>query len=356
MTQNDEGCPTAVTIARQRRVGFRPLPMMGGCICSVVLIISGCANVAGSIQNGSLPRPGLFTFFKLADTTQVRTDASPADAERQFPRRGIVYTVHGGFIDLAHVYNTAWLAHRVSDAVLAALKSDSLSVKLDRLDGSDLMLSIEATGIAAVADLQSQGRSRLVGECVAFQLMTWHEIITWFGFESTSVWTEKPSAFTYEDTTSNIVGVQVFDPIAADFSENNLGNALRSRLEQLGLVDKGAAMAAINAVKGLWWSDHLYTRRMVYIRGKQGVVTPWLVPDLSDDENRVAAGPLRVPCATDTRVRLQIKPSVGLLRLIRKSVPSLPDVVDATDSIPFLVEVVGLEVERQLGASSMSPN
>ena len=45
-----------------------------------------------------------------------------------------------------------------------------------------------------------------VGPYLTYTMTTWHEILTWFGFKCAGLPTEFPSAFSWEDSYSNLTG------------------------------------------------------------------------------------------------------------------------------------------------------
>jgi hypothetical protein len=343
---------------------FSKVARLAAPVCLFSMTILGCETTRlGNIQFGSLPRPGLFTFFKLADTSNLlpRTDAAITD-NRPFPKRGILYTKRAGFLDLAHIYNTVLLADEASGTVASGLRLRQHSIQLRSFDDSDVTITFSSPpidpGSSSVDTEQGiQTAARFAGECVAYDLWTWHEIITWFGYETTGIWTEKPSAFTYEDTISNLVGVQVFDAISGEPNASKIGIALRGVLSDLGLVDRKLASKAVKSVKGRWWGPKLYIRRMLDIGGKDGLVNPWLVPGTQDDLHDGNAQAFTVPCKrVPGRYSLLITPSRTLLHRIRKAVPSSPAVIDPEAEFPVLVEVVRREVKRELGETATQPD
>ena len=48
-----------------------------------------------------------------------------------------------------------------------------------------------------------------LAQWIAFQLSTWHEIATWFGWSALSIFPEEASAFSPEDLYSNLLGIRI---------------------------------------------------------------------------------------------------------------------------------------------------
>jgi hypothetical protein len=333
-------------------------------LCALLMTVQGYAESLGHTQIGSLPRPGLFTFFFLADTSKLLP--LPGEGirdDRPFPKRGIIYTKRAGFVDLAHVFNTVLWANATSNTVAAGLRQDQNSIWIRRFEHSEVSILFASSPVGSeIAGLDSEQRiqavSRITGECVASELGTWHEIITWYGYKTTYVWSEKPSAFTYEDLVSHFVGVQVFEAIPGEPDRAKFGSALRRVLANLGLVDKKLASKAVHSVKGLWWGPWLYTRRMLDIGEKDGLVHPWTVPGAEDDLHD-SNGPVSftVPCAKmPAGYALRIVPSASILRRLRKHVPGIPAVIDPNRDFPVLVDEIRSEVRKKMGDNALEPN
>ena len=326
--------------------------------CLVATALQACESTSlGLTQIGGLPRPGLFTSFSLPDTANLTPSREPAADRRPFPKRGIVYTRRAGFIDLAHVFNTAVLENEATKTIEAALRENRKVIQLREFDRSRVTLTLE--GASPDSEQGIRAEARAAGACVLYDLMTWHEIITWFGYKSTYVWTEKPSAFTYEDTVSNLVGVDVFERIPGEATPSKLGDALRDELNDLGLVDKRLAARAVHSVKGTWWGPWLYTRRMIDIGQNGAPINPWLVPGTSKDGLHDERGPVAFtdPCTEmPAAYSVRIVPSYWTIHQLRRSAPATPRAIDPSKDFGPLIDVIVTQVKQQLGADATSPN
>ena len=333
-------------------------------LCALSITVQGYAESLGHTQIGSLPRPGLFTFFKLPDTSGLLPlpDGGIRD-DRPFPKRGIIYTKRAGFVDLAHVFNTVLRSNDASHAVATALRHDQNLIQLGKFEGSEVSLLFSSSPVGPEmagedSEQRIQAVSRITGECIASELGTWHEITTWFGYRTIFIWTEKPSAFTYEDLVSHLVGIQVFEAIPGEPDRAKFGSAVRRVLANLGLVDRKLASKAVHSVKGLWWGPNLYTRRMLDIGEQDGLVHPWTVPGAQDDLHD-SNGPISytLPCAKmPDGYSLTIVPSASILRSLRKSAPGIPAVIDTQRDFPVLVNVIRSEVRKEMGDNAIQPN
>jgi hypothetical protein len=201
---------------------------------------------------------------------------------------GLVYTCHGGFIDLAHVRDYADWGIFLGTA-LAGSVEDGLRVELPPEGGSRTVVFEPVP----VEMLRRFGRVRIasaLAEWITFQTSIWHEIATWYGWASVPGFSEKASAFSPEDLYSNLLGIKLARGISHRRSakSENLYNTgitqwLDQAIAQLGGVPEELGREATRAVDGVWWDSgtRLPDPRLVLRRSFefQGPVMPWLVPD-----------------------------------------------------------------------------
>jgi hypothetical protein len=129
-----------------------------------------------------------------------------------------------------------------------------------------------------------------LGQYFSWTLLTWHEILTWFGFKCTGLYSEFPSAFSWEDSFSNLLGSYLAGPALRD-KDHSFNQAMtiliEKELTKLGVQRDKVAKRASKMMRGKWYSgDFLF---MVSIRGRNidiglddGYVTPWLVDSVRD--------------------------------------------------------------------------
>jgi hypothetical protein len=123
----------------------------------------------------------------------------------------------------------------------------------------------------------------------AYQGSTWHEILTWFGFKAIGLWPEYQSAFSWEDNYSNLLGCRLGAAALRD-PDRGFNEAMTSLLEAefhtLGVQPKPTAYRASEAVRDRWFTGGLgfcrIIKRHLDTGLDDGIVTPWLVPDLAE--------------------------------------------------------------------------
>ena len=228
---------------------------------------------------------------------------------------GLVYTCRGGFIDIAHIRDNADRMLFLTTQIARSLPS-----------GFTFQLPEEGTARRVLVKplpegmLARQGRWHIattLAEWANFQLSVWHEIITWYGWESIKGFSEKVSAFSPEDLYSNAVGQKIAAGIITNRetrSQEEYDEAMDAwipeALRRLGAVPREYGRQAMKAVDGLWWDstkalpdNKLVTRRYLNVGPAQA---GWIVTDAFPSEKldpaiaKMCAGqppplPLEVP-------------------------------------------------------------
>jgi hypothetical protein len=213
---------------------------------------------------------------------------------RPSEKDGIVYTCRAGHVDIAHLRIAAdWTAHLTARTYRHLMKNDpGFSYKL-AVDRSREY--VQLTYPANWSSLPEPQRSEIareialaVGPYLTYTMTTWHEILTWFGFKCVGLPNEFPSAFSWEDSFSNLLGtvvaVQALQDTEHPFNEA-MGIALDREMQKLGIQPAGVAKQASESVKGTWYTGNLVMfvtmkKRNFDIGLGDGMVTPSLIPSV----------------------------------------------------------------------------
>jgi hypothetical protein len=211
-------------------------------------------------------------------------------------KNGIVYTCKAGHVDIAHLRIGAdWTAYLAAKTFECLMQDDT---------GFSFRLSVEPSRYfvrimypANWQDQPQEDKERIardvsikLGQYLAFSATTWHEILTWFGYRCIGVIPEFPSAFSWEDSFSNLLGTRLAASILqdpeADF-DKEMTLAIDRELERLGAQSRHTARWAAEKMRGQWFSGQLLflvdtKRRNLDIGLDDGRVSPTIVPDLSE--------------------------------------------------------------------------
>ncbi|MBN2137185.1 MAG: DUF4056 domain-containing protein [Sedimentisphaerales bacterium] len=263
-------------------------------LVSFTITLIGCGG-SGGVKGGSvtpLPKirigryasPSVGTVFENPDRITRHSYSSGAGS------KGIVYTCRAGHVDLAHARKSAdWTAYLYRNFVDRLSKKEThLAFKFREPANYDIYLTYPAnwdTLPAAQKQAIIKDSAATLAQYGAYVGTMFHEMLTWFGYKSTGVWSEFPSAFAWEDTFSDlfgthIAGIALRDP-KRDY-DDAMTYALAAELKKLGVQPKKIAHQASVAVGGHWYSgDFMWINmkaRNFDIGFDDGYITPFLVP------------------------------------------------------------------------------
>ncbi len=306
------------------------------------------------------------------DNGLVSLDLSDNRGWIDLENNGLVYTCRGGFIDVAHVRDNADMT--IFLAAEAGRNMDVGGASTIPDQGGKIRIVFHPV---AKETLNEYGRLYLaahIAQWTAFQLSLWHEIATWYGFQSLGAWPEKLSSFSPEDLYSNLLGIKIAGAIITSLQAPNDNTYNRSMdhwikrvLNRLQAVSKEDGVEAIDRVDGIWWDsqrrlpDWQITLRRHFLSERQ--VEPWLISAAGVTLNAcITPGPrldLLLPSAIsgvrfDELVTIEIDVDD---KLIKNGFPlALVDQRSVTQADFFrLVEAIRTEVVELLGSQADRP-
>lgn len=209
-------------------------------------------------------------------------------------KNGIVYTCKAGHVDIIHVRIAAdWTAYLTRRSFECLSKGESECAFHFKPDISKYFVKI--TYPENWKDLPRKDREEIaaglsieLGQYLAYNMTTWHEILTWFGYKCIGFFPEFPSAFSWEDSFSNLLGARIAAEALRD-TENEYDQAVTlaidRELKKLDVQSSQTARYAAESVKGKWFSGEvLYgvqmKKRNLDIGLDDGYVTATVIPGL----------------------------------------------------------------------------
>jgi len=254
------------------------------------------------IRVGYLPTPTLGTVFRGPEQLGQH-GYRPNFSEKN----GLVYTCKAGAIDMGHARKAAdWTVFLAAKTYRQIMKGNSDEFSYRLYEPSRYFVRI--TYPDNWDDLPQKDKERIayevsvgVGRYLAFVGVTWHEIITWFGFKSKGFEPEHPSAFTWEETFSNLFGTHV--AVCAIEDERHTFNeamtlAFDAELHKLDAQAAHVSRRASESMRGPWYTgDYFYItmkKRNLDMGLDDGYVTPTLIPTVCECEG-AEAQPFPVP-------------------------------------------------------------
>lgn len=217
---------------------------------------------------------------------------------------GLVYTCRGGHIDIAHVRIAAdwtrYIAKRSYKCIMEGERGFSFVLTVEpsvcyvQIEYPPNWEELRRSQKKAIA----RKMSIEIGEYAAYSITTWHEILTWFGYKCIAFLPEFPSAFSWEDSYSNLLGVRLAGDVlsSADnlvefrsvrYYEKGMAKAIERELDKLGAQPARVAIAASEKVRNKWFSGPCLFMVDMRMRNfdtglDDGFITPTLVPDISE--------------------------------------------------------------------------
>jgi hypothetical protein len=239
-----------------------------------------------------------------------------------FEAGGIVYTCKAGHVDIDHVRGSADMTRHLIKQIRRTLSERKTGFSFHST-GELSSHRVEFTypgNWSAVAD-----KDKVINEVafstapyLALTATTWHEILTWFGVHFAGFEPEFNSAFSWEDTYSNLVGTRLGVVAVQDNSrsfDDAMTIAIDAKLRKLGVQPKATAIYASDKVRGRWYSGNFVpdTKMRNFDIGLSGSITPTLVPGIAACDGQ----PLTLPAPTTKTLKRygfsmyhEIKPNV----------------------------------------------
>ncbi|EHK9062723.1 DUF4056 domain-containing protein [Vibrio parahaemolyticus] len=217
-------------------------------------------------QLGSVPVP-FFSLENVLSSSEVGThhynDGSESVSGSLLglneEANGIIFTEQGGFIDTAHVRDTADYTY-----YLFTLNQHYLG----RAAHLDLPEELRVRRIRwyeqkkQLIEKEKLERSAQAAALTAFRLAQWHEIAQWFGMVSVSGFKELASAFSSEDLYSNMLGAKLAKQVLLDNPELDqtgfskaMDTAFKQALKDLKAQSKAVTKEKIQQLDGDWWDS-----------------------------------------------------------------------------------------------------
>lgn len=337
-------------------------------------LLAGCTRTQDipRARLGALPFPGATTLFAQCGAADVGAHHYSGPLDRPFSAsegaRGIVYTCRAGFLDMAHLREAVdwtWYLH----ARASELLDQGGGVSTFTYDRTEFELSVSTP--AAWSSIPAHLRRDVleeaavrIGQRAAYFVQTWHEIESWYGLRTVFFVPEDRSAFTWDDSTSHLVGMDIAGRIIrsrpADYDAAAAAE-IRRTLEDLGAVPASRVEAAAMAVSMHWWSGNSPLKRDLDTGLASGRKEPWLVPgfaDCGDPEPAI----LPVPDLRDVHgfdltgmFELRLTPRASTLKAAEVESQLTPP-LNAERDIPIIISRIRSEMVAKWGPDVDSPH
>ena len=205
--------------------------------------------------------------------------------------QGMLYTLRGGHIDLAHVRGPADQTKQAYDRAYSCIVNGKKSFKV-KPAWERITNKVEFEYPAGWKQTPQTERERIAREIalkvapvVGYNSSLYHEMLTWKGAKFLLIEPEFKSSFAWEDVYSQIVGVWVATNAikAGGKFDTTFTRLLNQELERLQVVSKEKAIQITKSVKGKWYtSASLIKRNMDSYLDED--ISPCIVPGYTSAE------------------------------------------------------------------------
>ncbi|MGF1724082.1 DUF4056 domain-containing protein [Photobacterium nomapromontoriensis] len=174
-------------------------------------------------------------------------------------KNGLLFSTQGGFIDTAHVRDTADYTYYLFQNMQGSLgTSHALNLpaelKVRRIQWVDNKTPLSAA--------EKNQLSADAAALLAFRLAQWHEIAQWFGMVSVRGFKEYASAFSAEDLYSNMLGANLAKTILLAHPDIQISDFNREmdvifakQMKALGVQPVAITNEKMEQLDGVWWDS-----------------------------------------------------------------------------------------------------
>lgn len=172
---------------------------------------------------------------------------------------GLIYTRRGGFIDLAHLRDSADMTLWLFSQIWPRLGLTTRLTLKDELGRREIRLFSSTPPRRAVQRYQL---TVWLAAHLAYELAAWHEVAQWYGYQSVPGYAEGVSAFSPEDLYSNLLGTRLAIALlnsgeAATLSgyQQAMSRAIPQALAQLQAAPPSVTRFQFDMLDTQWWNS-----------------------------------------------------------------------------------------------------
>jgi hypothetical protein len=260
-------------------------------------IIRTCCSFGTNVEVMGFPN------FYVTEITGVENIGAHHYMGSKEEGNGIIYTLKGGFIDMAHLRDQAdWTAYMYS-IIITHKGIPDFEIKLGYEGG------MKKLHLNVPPDFSDANSMNLAGR-IAYDLSVWHEIATWYGASSIPFVPERYSSFSLEDNYSNLLGaIMGIEALKSDLPyEEAMTKLIHDKLIELERVDSvSQTYDAMEKVVNKWWTRNFkFPQSNVLLKreySNYSTTYPLIVPGLASPGGEVYS--LDIPKLTDTNYKLE---------------------------------------------------
>ena len=248
------------------------------------VLFSSCSSQGVRWRSGSVPK---------SFATIYLDPHSLGEHNGFFEKGGQIYTCEAGLIDLDHLRNSADFTNVFSRKIFNNMMKGEEEFSLKMPEPSKFFIELsypeywDKLSVAEKEKIANEVSIRL-GAYVSYTGTTWREILTWFGYRAIIFIPEFESAFSVEDSFSDLLGTHLAEKVLTENKEDFSSSLTKALNEELQKLKVKSAAVAKKAARN---TDR---KRNLDIGLDDGYVTPWILP-LEDVPESLEAKPRACP-------------------------------------------------------------
>ncbi len=270
----------------------------------IICLFLACAASVWAINAPRL-RPSPY-FGSLSGLSYANLqDLGKHDYDNSFgENNSLVYTARAGYIDMGHLRESADRARYLFEVCYENIQKSQTDFSFDVIEPAVYHVTISyPDNWSQLSDDEKDRIAREVsidlGQHFAQLSTIWHEIVTWYGYASTGLLSEKASSFSWEDSYSDLLGTKLAAMVLKEYPDSYNDGMTQVILRELSQLDPQSAETAKKAtatINGRWFSGRYpfltMKRRNFDVGFDDGYITPFRVPGIADNVTEV---PCQVP-------------------------------------------------------------
>lgn len=290
-------------------------------------------------------------------------------------KNGLVYTCRGGFVDIAHVRDNADLTLYLATRIVLDMWGPKPVVVEG--DGARRRVVLKPIPPELIDRLGPWEVAVALAQWSAYQMSIWHEIATWYGYESVSGFPEKVSAFSPEDLYSNAFGLRIAGGILRDRRgrtraewDDYMAAWLDRSVQRLVPVSSELGRRTMKSLDGRWWDSRKIVPDWTLVTKRNYDLSASVQPWRREDAGLQADRELAEVCGQSVALPLEVPQRIGDVAIedlatvefdVGSWAPKAFPFADASsrhvssDEFPRIVETVRREAEQTLGAGFDHP-
>lgn len=174
-------------------------------------------------------------------------------------KSGLIYSHKGGFLDIAHIRDTADYTYYLFSHIYPKLGQEWTLTLSDELAQRKIHFNAFTP---PKNELERYTLSAYLAARLGYRLAVWHEIAQWYGFRSVPGFSEGISAFSPEDLYSNLIGARlsltlILNGHATSLEHYNqsMQGIIPSALYQLEAQPRQLTQQWFDVIDGQWWDS-----------------------------------------------------------------------------------------------------